>query len=545
MSGQTINERYRIQKKLSAKTECSIYLAEDQHRFNESCIVKEYGQDLAKVQLEAKILYQLDHPQIVSFRESFTLIRETKEYTYLVEDYIEGLSYSELSRLYESHAQRLNEKEIIERLKQILPVLDYLHSQGIVHGNLSPSSIIESSEARQPILIDFNLARYDFSALTEDIASLARMTLSLVTEKDSFSSGMSNLLEAMQQGKYQSASALAAALENLELNPTLTESNPTTFIPPVQSPSIATNSKSFNPLFGCLAKIFLVLGLSFSAGALGWLAGKYWIEGHKPETPKYTSDLIKKPSDSPESSPTPTVENNSLRERLLGLKISDESFFRELVDQVFDSRYPEEKGKIKDANTQKQWDQVATEILDKLSTLRTEVLNGLGKYTESDFNRWRSEVNRLHLSSRALYNLADGIFYSWFPEQQQNQTRPSFQGQPIGKVWDALVYSQLFSLKSGDNYQELTSLQSPLKGTLQPGLGQTYSIHLSQGKPLQIKLEPMNGLQLSVYSPTGKQNLLEDSVTGQWSGVLPETGYYEIVLISKAKQPIDYQLDIQ
>lgn len=550
MSGQTINERYRIKKKLSANTERSIYLAEDTHRFNESCIVKEYRQNLAKVKQEAKILYQLNHPQIVSFRESFTLVQEAQESTYLVEDYIEGLTYSELSHLDQSHAQKLNEEEIKERLKQILPVLDYLHSKGIAHGDLSSSSIIESSHTHQPILIDFSLACYDSSALIKDFSALALMTLSLYTERESFSPAMFDLLNAMQQGKFQSASKLLKALETLEVSPTTpTEVTPTTYI---ESPSkntstfLTTDSQSLNPFLGCFTKICLVVGLSLGAGTFGWFAGKYWMDSKKAIIPNYTSDLIKKPGDTPSPPTTPIleIENNGLRERLLNLNFTDISFFKQLVDQVFFIRYPEEKNKPRNSSTQNQWDQVAIEILDNISTLKPEILENLGKYTKSDFNSWTLEANKLHLSSRALYNLANGIFNNWFPELQQ-QPKESFQNQPLGKVWDALVYSQLLSLKLGDNYQKLTDLQSPLTGTLQPGKGKAYTIRLTQGKPMEIKLEPIEGIHLSIYSPTGKKNLLEDSTTGQWSGILPETGYYEIILVSYSKQEINYQLNIK
>jgi serine/threonine-protein kinase len=61
---------------------------------------------------------------------------------------------------------------------------------------------------------------------------------------------------------------------------------------------------------------------------------------------------------------------------------------------------------------------------------------------------------------------------------------------------------------------------------------------------LQINLIPANGIQVSIYSPTGKNNLFEDSSTGQWSGQLPESGYYEIILINPSKTAIPYTLKI-
>jgi serine/threonine-protein kinase len=48
----------------------------------------------------------------------------------------------------------------------------------------------------------------------------------------------------------------------------------------------------------------------------------------------------------------------------------------------------------------------------------------------------------------------------------------------------------------------------------------------------------------SIYTPSGKTTLLEDSSDRTWSGKLPESGFYELVVVSNASRPIDYQLDL-
>jgi len=551
MSDQRINDRYYIKKKLSANAECSIYVAEDTQRFNESCILKEYSKNLAEVQEEASILYQLKHPQIVSFREVFTGISQGKQYTYLVEDYVEGLNYDELLQLYQSQKKDLTEEEVLEKLKQILLVLDVLHSKGIVHGNLSLSSVIEDSEQHKPILVNFSKSRYAPSALTEDISALAKMTKSFFKEDESIPTDVPNLLKAMQEGEFNSARSLLETLETLKLKPV--ENELTTPISKAEASPKTPSQTGINPVLGCLGKVFLVVGLSLSAGSFGWMGGKYWFSSKNP-TPQFTPDLIKKPDEVNKPEVTPSA-NNNLHERLLSLKISNETFLNSLVDEVFSSRYPEEKNKTsvdlrstrRDVKTQKKWDEVASEILDHLNTLSPEVLENLGKYTQNDLNRWKLEVNRLHLSSRALYALADGTFYNWFPDfsdQRAVQQKQNFQDQPLGQLRYALAYSQLLSLKAGNNYEKLVTLKPSSKGTLQPGQGKAYSIHLTQGNPLQINLEPPSNILLSIYSPTGKKNLLEDSNSGTWAGILPETGFYEIILISQAKQAIDYELKL-
>jgi serine/threonine-protein kinase len=61
---------------------------------------------------------------------------------------------------------------------------------------------------------------------------------------------------------------------------------------------------------------------------------------------------------------------------------------------------------------------------------------------------------------------------------------------------------------------------------------------------MQLQLATSENVFLSVYSPTGRSNLLEDSQERTWSGQLPESGYYEFTIISNATAPVDYQLEL-
>jgi serine/threonine-protein kinase len=38
--------------------------------------------------------------------------------------------------------------------------------------------------------------------------------------------------------------------------------------------------------------------------------------------------------------------------------------------------------------------------------------------------------------------------------------------------------------------------------------------------------------------------LLEDASDTVWSGQLPQTGYYEVVVVSRHGEPLDYQLSL-
>ncbi|ACK68673.1 serine/threonine protein kinase [Gloeothece citriformis PCC 7424] len=316
----------------------------------------------------------------------------------------------------------------------------------------------------------------------------------------------------------------------------------------------STSTRPSNFLHGCLGKLTLVLLLSIGSGMMGWLAGKTWLDQiTQNNTPSESSDKSTTVfTDNPSSSGISDQEwkrKNEIQSRRLNLGI-DSQFFYNLVDQLFQSEYPAMQGKIltnkpEDDQWREKWDKIAADLLDKLSFLSPKALKDLGKYTQAQRNLWIQEANRLHLSSRALYDLADGTFFYYFPEQKNQE----FITQPIGQVWNAIIFDRLETMRSGKFYEKLNLSESELEtqsnGRLEPGEGNAYVIRLNASETVKIALKADNKDTLfSIYSPTGKNNLLEDSQEHQWSGELPENGFYEITIVSQSKKPLDYQLTI-
>jgi len=153
--------RYRVLRQLGRGGFGHTYLVEDVNRFQELCVLKEFNPQVrdkialdkaqAMFEREASILYQLNHPQIPRFRE---LLREGDK-LFLVQDYIEGPSYHELLNRRRQYADRFSEAEVTQLLTQLLPVLQYLHSVGIVHRDISPDNLIQRNADGRPVLIDF------------------------------------------------------------------------------------------------------------------------------------------------------------------------------------------------------------------------------------------------------------------------------------------------------------------------------------------------------------------------------------------------------
>lgn len=162
-SGLILGDRYRIIRQLGQGGFGRTYLAEDINRFSEMCVLKEFApqvQSNAVLQKaeelfarEAGVLYKLQHPQIPRFRELFRINVDGKGYLFLVQDYVEGKNYYAVLAAHQP--QRFSETEVRELLINILPVLEYIHSLGVIHRDISPDNLILRSSDLLPVLIDF------------------------------------------------------------------------------------------------------------------------------------------------------------------------------------------------------------------------------------------------------------------------------------------------------------------------------------------------------------------------------------------------------
>ncbi len=174
--GTILRSRYLIQQILGQGGFGRTYLALDQERFNEPCVLKEFVvpyQDGALVekskalfQREASILYQIQHPQIPRFWAAF----EDEQRLFLVQDYVEGETYRRLLTERKQQGKTFSEAEVLHFLGHMLPVLTYIHDRDIVHRDITPENIIlqtqvtteldgSAMDAGLPVLIDFGAVK--------------------------------------------------------------------------------------------------------------------------------------------------------------------------------------------------------------------------------------------------------------------------------------------------------------------------------------------------------------------------------------------------
>ena len=88
--------------------------------------------------------------------------QEEPEFKYLVQQYIEGENLSQELR----RKSRFSETEILNFLKQILPVLQFIHDQNSIHRDIKPSNIVRETATQRLFLIDFGAVKQVVSGET-------------------------------------------------------------------------------------------------------------------------------------------------------------------------------------------------------------------------------------------------------------------------------------------------------------------------------------------------------------------------------------------
>lgn len=180
-SSSLLGSRYRILRELGRGGFGYTYLAEDVNRFNELCVLKEFFpqvNDDAALQKakqlferEAGVLYQLNHPQIPKFRELLRVQSNGQGRLFLVQDYVEGPTFQELLETRLAAGNRFSEPEVIQLLQQVLPVLTYLHSIGVIHRDIAPDNLISRNSDGLPVLIDFGGVKQLATAVQRQIGA--------------------------------------------------------------------------------------------------------------------------------------------------------------------------------------------------------------------------------------------------------------------------------------------------------------------------------------------------------------------------------------
>jgi serine/threonine-protein kinase len=163
--GLLLRNHYLIIRQLGHGGFGRTYLAKDQYRFDELCVLKEFAPQVhgsyglkkseELFEREAQTLYRLNHDQIPQFRELFREKINSQGHLFVVQDYVEGFNYRDLLHQRQQQQTVFTEAEVIQLMQQLLPVLAYIHERGVIHRDISPDNIIQRQSDELPVLIDF------------------------------------------------------------------------------------------------------------------------------------------------------------------------------------------------------------------------------------------------------------------------------------------------------------------------------------------------------------------------------------------------------
>ena len=158
MQGKILGSRYRVIKYIAKGGFGKTYLAEDtQLPGKDRCVVKQLypsvdDPNFVKIarrlfKTEAQTLHNLGNhdriPQLLAYFE------EDKKF-YLLQQYIEGHTLSQ-----ELSDEPWSEARVIELLKDCLNILDFIHSNGVIHRDVKPDNLIRRTSDNKLVLVDF------------------------------------------------------------------------------------------------------------------------------------------------------------------------------------------------------------------------------------------------------------------------------------------------------------------------------------------------------------------------------------------------------
>jgi ABC-type branched-subunit amino acid transport system substrate-binding protein/serine/threonine protein kinase len=268
----------------------------------------EWAQD--KFQEEARILDKLKHKHIPRIYMPFTVLAdpdrrfqaESQRFFYLAQEYVDG---RDLQQFLKQSEQPFSEAEVTTLLKNLLVVLDYIHSEGIIHRDVKPSNIIQRTQDKSYHLIDFGAVKVlqlaqesaqnevgtclkstGFSApevedgqayVQSDLYSLAATCVNLLTRRNPKTLGVPKQLDSWHKSAKVSPKFVAILNRMLQEDYLKRYKTAAEVLQALTPPRFSTWQKV----------MFAAIGLG-SLGLLGWLG---WRVTHTLNEPIPTSQL--------------------------------------------------------------------------------------------------------------------------------------------------------------------------------------------------------------------------------------------------------------
>jgi serine/threonine-protein kinase len=464
--------------------------------------------------------------------------------------------------------------EVLLLLRQLLPALAVLHSQGLCHGDLCPANLLRRDRDGLPVLLDFGPAgvtpgyappergRGEPPAAWMDLYSLAVVALVLLSGEEpaqlldpatlawrwpasldavpAMQAVLERLLSADTEARFPSASAALQALQQVPMpdstGPVARADRTVVLVPaprpqgvaqpalPVVAAPQASSATAGLPRSrqelkeeaaeGRLWPVVIALVVSVVLGTgLGWLL----LSRGRVAGPT-AGPSVQLPSSLP---PAEVNQRQQLLNRLRALQI-DRGWFLKLVDASLLAQYPERGGRLPgdsldDAPLRKVWNELAEDWLSRVEQLPLELRTRLGRFTAGDWRRRQSALVSQGLSGAVVEQLVSGSAQNLLPGRSAGDIPP----EPFRQLWYAAAEQGLADVR-------IEAIQAQLGETRVV----SASVPAGGARLFPIRLPPQSRLVLGVNGSP----LMQMSVFGADGAVLEARGPLRVVNIGAVQR---------
>ena len=175
MENQLLDSRYKIIQALGKGGFGKTYLAEDTKRpHNPICVVKQLspGIDDPKFLEMARRLFSKESETLEKLGVYDRIPRllanfEQENEFYLVQEHVEGQTLGQEL----VPGEPWSEEKVIAFLRDCLQIIDFVHSNGVIHRDVKPDNLIRRSQDQKLVLVDFGTVKEVVLSQTQAISS--------------------------------------------------------------------------------------------------------------------------------------------------------------------------------------------------------------------------------------------------------------------------------------------------------------------------------------------------------------------------------------
>lgn len=557
--GDRIAERYRLEVPLARGTAGELWRASDLLAGEAPLVLRCIPADQPDLQHHFRSLWPrlqaVLHPQVPRFGACFE--EPDAGSLWLVREWQEGRTYAELLEARRERQLVFGAGEVLLLLRQLLPVLAALHSQEVLHGDLSPHNLLRRDSDGLPVLLDFGLVRgisrggdgqgplgatpgYGPPELSRgepaepwmDLYSLGVVALVLLSGEEPaqlldpvtlawrwpaalaqdlpLRQALGRLLSAEPRQRFRTA---AEALDHLQQLPMPESTGPVpradrTVVLLPQAPvdgdagqRAAASLRSRQDqreeeAEGRLWPVVLALVVSVVVGTgLGWL----FLSRGKGLAPG-SGSALQLPSSLP---PGEVDQRQQLLNRLRALQI-DQTWFVKLVDASLLAQYPERGGRLPgdgldDAPLRKVWNELAEEWLSRVEQLPLELRMRLGSFSSGDWRRRQAALVSQGLSPAVVEQLVSGSAQNLLPGRAAADIPP----EPFRQLWFAAAEKALANVRI-EAIQSRTAQTSVVSASVEAGGARLFPIRLPGPSRLVLGVNGSPLMQMTVFGADGR-----------------------------------------